>query len=125
MVVAIAVRHLRKYYRDSRHEGVLLVRDPEDHALAQNLGPLLGLSDQALNLWGRCREQRLSKPNTLLGQFAHDVEGLVPFLGLKAVNGQDDVIDSFVLAAHSLEVLLARGEHGLIALDVESDAGLG
>jgi hypothetical protein len=51
--------------------------------------------------------------------------GLVPFLGLKAVNGQDDVIDAFVLAAHSLEVLLARGEHGLIALDVESDAGLG
>ena len=51
--------------------------------------------------------------------------GLVPFLGLKAVNGQDDVIDSFVLAAHGLEVLLAHGEHGLIALDVESDAGLG
>lgn len=125
MVVAIAVRHLRKFCRDSRHEGVLLVRHPEDHALAQNLGPLLGLSDQALNLWGRCREQRLSKPNTLLGQFAHDVKGLVPFLGLKAVNGQDDVIDAFVLAAHSLEVLLARGEHGLIALDVESDAGLG
>src|SRR5271166_6269392 len=56
MVVAIAVWHLRKFCRDSRHEGVLLVRHPEDHALAQNLGPLLGLSDQALNLWGRCRE---------------------------------------------------------------------
>jgi len=56
LVVAIAVRHLRKFCRDSRHEGVLLVRHPEDHALAQNLGPLLGLSDQALNLWGRCRE---------------------------------------------------------------------
>ena len=30
--------------------------------------------------------------------------GLVPFLGLKAVNGQDDVIDAFVLAAHSLRI---------------------
>ena len=52
-----------------------------------------------MNLWGRCREQQLGEPNTLLGQFAHDVEGLVPFLGLKAVNGQDDIIDSFVVTA--------------------------
>ena len=49
----------------------------------------------------------------------------MPFLGLKAVNGQDDVIDAFVLAAGIASKSCSRGEHGLIALDVESDAGLG
>ena len=56
MVVAIAVRHYRKLSRDSRHEGVLLVGAPKRDALAQNLGPLLGLSDQALNLFGAVAE---------------------------------------------------------------------
>ena len=106
MIVAIAVRHPREFRRDSLHEGVLLVRDPEDDALAQFLGPLLRLSDQPSNLFGRRGEQRLGEPDTLLGQFAHDVEGLVPLLGLQAIDRQDDVIDSFVLPAHGFEVLL-------------------
>ena len=123
VIIAIAVRHPREFRRDPLHEGVLLVRHPEDDPLAQNLGPLLCLSDQPLNLFVRRGDQGLGEPDTLLGQFAHGVEGLVPLLGLQAVDRQDDVINSFILPAHGLEVLLARGEHGLIALNVEAIQG--
>ena len=67
MIVAITVRHPREFRRDPLDEGILLVRDLEDDAFAQPLGPLLGLCNQPLNLLGRRGEQRLSEPNTLLG----------------------------------------------------------
>ena len=51
VIIAIAVRHPREFHRDPLHEGVLLVRHPEDDPLAQFLGPLLCLSDQSSNLF--------------------------------------------------------------------------
>ena len=52
-----AVRHLRDSARFPSRRCSALVRTPERiMRSAQNLGPLLGLSDQASNLWGRCRE---------------------------------------------------------------------
>ena len=91
MVVAVAMRHVGELRRDPRHERVLLVRDPEGHRLAQGLGPLLGLGDQASDLVGRRGEQRLGEPDPLAGQFPDDVEGLVPLLGLQAVDREDDL----------------------------------
>ena len=99
VVVAVAVRHVGEFRRDPRDERVLLVRDPEAHRLAQGLGPLLGLGDQASDLVRGRREQRLGEPDPLPGQFPHDVEGLVPLLGLEAVDREDDLIDRFVVPA--------------------------
>jgi hypothetical protein len=45
MVVAVAIRHIRKFRRDSRHRGVLLVRHPKHDQFAQGFGPLPGLGD--------------------------------------------------------------------------------
>jgi hypothetical protein len=82
MVVAIAVRYGREFRRDPGHEGILLVRDPEGHRLAQVLGPSLRLGDQPSDFVGRRGEQRLGKPDPLASQFPDDVERLVSFLGL-------------------------------------------
>ena len=88
VVVAVAVRHVGEFRRDPRDERVLLVRHPEPHRLAQGLGPLLGLGDQASDLVRGGGEQRLGEPDPLPGQLPHDVEGLVPLLGLEAVDAR-------------------------------------
>jgi hypothetical protein len=54
----------------------------------------------------------------LLGQFPHDVEGLVSLLGLEAINREDDLLDRIVLPPQPLGVLLPRGEHHLVMPDV-------
>ena len=89
--------------------------------LAQGFGPLLGLGDQPSDLVGRRGDQGLGEPHALLGQLPHDVEGLVPLLGLEAVDGEDDLLDRFVLPAEQLGVLLTRGEHDLVTSDVLLD----
>ena len=45
VVVARAMRHIREFRRDPRHERVLPVRQPKSHRLAQRFGPLFGLDD--------------------------------------------------------------------------------
>ena len=118
VVVAVAVRHVGELRRDPRHERVLLVRHPERHRLAQGFGPLLGLGDQASDLVRGGGEQRLGEPDPLPGQLPDDVEGLVPLLGLEAVDREDDLADRLVVPAQGLGVLLPRGEHDLVASDV-------
>ena len=125
MVAAIAVRHPGKFPGDPGHECVLLVRDPEGDRLAQFLRPSLGLGDQPSDFDGGGREQRLGEPDTSPGQFADDVEGLVPLLGLEAVDREDDPIDPMTVLPQVLRVLPACREHRLIAADVLGDAGLG
>jgi hypothetical protein len=77
MVVAVAMRHARELRRDPGHEGVLPVRDPEHHGLAQRLGPLLGPGNQPLHLGGRRGDQGFGEPDAFPGQFPDDVKGLV------------------------------------------------
>ena len=67
MIVAVAMRHVSKLYRDPLHERVLLIRHPKPHRRAQGLGPLLGLLDQASHLVLGGREQRFREPHPLLG----------------------------------------------------------
>jgi hypothetical protein len=125
MVDAIAVRHAGEFPGDPRHEGVLLVRDPERDRLAQALRPSPGLGDQPSDFDGRRREQRLGEPDAFAGQLADDIEGLVPLLGLEAIDREDDLIGPVIVLAQGLGVLLACREHRLIAADVVGDAGLG
>ena len=84
-----------------------------------------GLGDQLLHCRGRRREQRLGKPDTLAVEFPYHVQGLVPFLGLEAVDRENDRVDRFVVPAQGLGVLLPRREHRLIALDIVRDPGFG
>ena len=56
MAGAVAMRDLGEFRRDPGEEGVLLVGDPELHRLAQPLGPLAGLGDQATDVVGGGRE---------------------------------------------------------------------
>ena len=53
-----------------------------------------------------------------LGQFPHDIERFVSFLGLQAVDREDDLINGFVLPPQRFRVLLAYGEHDLVIADV-------
>ena len=48
---------------------------------------------------GAVAESNSSATKTASGSIRARLEGLVPSLGLKAVNGQVDIIDSFVLTA--------------------------
>ena len=104
-----------------RHERVLPVRQPQRHRFAQGFGPPLGLGDEAPHLGGRRGDQRLGEPHPLPGQLPDHIEGLVTLLGLKAVDREDDLIDRFVLPQQGIGVLLARGEHPLVAMDVLAD----
>ena len=115
------MRHTRKFRRDPRHECVLLVRHPKHDRFVQGFGPLLGLGDQSSDLVGLPGNQSLGEPDLLLGQFPHDVESLVSLLGLQAVDGENQLVDRFVLPSQNLGVLLAGGEHDLIAMDVITD----
>src|SRR2546423_11821814 len=81
MVRAGAMRHIGEFPGDPRNERILPVREPEDHGLAQGLGPLLGLRDQASHLVRRGRDQGFGEPDAFLGQLADDVERLVTFSG--------------------------------------------
>ena len=123
VVRTVAVGHCREFRRDPGHEGILLVRDPEGHRLAQILGPSLRLGDQPPDLVGRRREQRLGEPDPLGGQLADDVERLVSLLGLQAVDREDEGIGLVIEPPRRLEVLLACREHRLVAVDVVGDPG--
>jgi hypothetical protein len=121
VVVAVAMGHLGELRGDPRHECVLLVGHPEGHRRAQRFGPLLGPGDQAPDLVRGGGEQRLGEPDPFLGQLPDDVEGLVPLLGLEAVDREDDLPGRLVLPPEGLGVLLPCGEHHLIMVDVPSD----
>ena len=108
VVVAVAMGHLGELRGDPRDEGVLPVGQPEGHRLVQCLGPLPGLDDQAADLGRGGGEQRLGKPDSLLGQLADDVEGLVPLLRLDAVDAEDEIRHRVVLSAERLGILLPR-----------------
>src|SRR5207248_1021684 len=97
MVRAVAMRHIGEFRGDPRHERILPVREPEGHGLAQGLGPLLGLRDQAAHLVRRGRDQRFGEPGAFLGQLADDVERLVALLGLEAIDREDDLVDRSIL----------------------------
>ena len=125
VVVAVAMGHVGELRRDPCDERVLLVRHPQPHRRAQGLGPLLGLRDQASDLVLRGREQRLGEPHPLPGQLPHDVEGLVPLLGLEAVDAEDDLRRGFVVSPQGLGVLLPCREHGLVTSDVLVDGIVG
>ena len=49
------------------------------------------------------------------------IEGLVPLLRLQAVDGQVDGVDALVSPLQVGEILLAGGEHVLVALDVQGE----
>ncbi len=121
MIVAVAMRHVRKLYRDPLHERVLLVRDPKHDLLAQGFGPLFGFGDQPLNLIVGCGDQGLGKPHPFLSEFPHHVKGLVSLLGLQPVDRKDDLIDRFVVASQGFGVLLTCGQHHLVTLNVLGD----
>ena len=121
MIVAVAMRHVRKLCRDPLHECVLLVRDPEANRLVQGRGPLLRRGDQPLNLIVGCGNQGLGKPHPLLSELPHHVKGFVSLLGLQAVDRKDDLIDRFVLPAQGFGVLLTCGQHHLVTLNVLGD----
>ena len=125
VVVAVAMGHLGELRGDPRHERVLLVGQPEGHRLAQRLGPLLGLDDQAADLVRGGGEQRLGEPDPLLGQLPDDVEGLVPLLGLEAVDAEDELRRRGVVSAERLGVVLPRREHDLVPSDVRVDGVFG
>src|SRR5262249_32193397 len=48
-------------------------------------------------------------------------KGLVTLLGLKTVDREDDLLDRFVLPEQGLGVLLARGEHDLVMVDIPGE----
>ena len=121
MIVAIAMRHAWEFHSDRGYEGILLVRNPEANRLAQRDGPLPGLGHQPLDLIGRRGDQGLSEPHALLGQFPHDVEGLVPFLRLQTIDREDDLTNGFVVLSQGCGILLTCGEHGLVTLNVLGD----
>ena len=125
VVGAVPMRDAGELRGDPGHEGVLLVRHPELHRLAKLLGPLPGLGDQAADLRGGGREQRLGEPDPLAGQLPHDVQRLVALLGLEAIDREDQVIDRVVLLAEPLGVLLAGGEHRLVTTKVRLDGVAG
>jgi hypothetical protein len=62
-----------------------------------------------------------SEPDPLLGQLPDDVEGLVPLLGLEAVDREDELGDRSVVPPQGLGVLLPCGEHHLIMVDVPGE----
>jgi hypothetical protein len=121
VIVAVAMGHVGELRGDPGHERVLLVGQPEGHRLAQRFGPLLGSDDQAADLVRGGGEQRLGEPDPLLSQLPDDVEGLVPLLGLEAVDREDDLADRVVLPPQGLGVLLPCGEHHLIMMDVSGN----
>jgi hypothetical protein len=125
MVVTIAMRDAREFRRNPRHEGILFVRDPQHDRLVQALRPALGLGDQPSDFVSCRGEQRRGEPDAFAGQFADDGEGLVPLLGLQAVDRQDDLLDRFVVLSQGLGVLLPGGEHRLVTLDVLGDGIVG
>ena len=125
MVGAVAMRHVGEFRGDPRHEGVLLVRDPKRDRLAEGGGPSFGLLDQSSDFVGRRGEQRFGEPDALACQFANDVERLVSFFGLQAVDREDDRIDPMIVLTQGLGVLLTRREHRLIASDVLGDSAFG
>jgi hypothetical protein len=125
MVVTIAMRDAREFRRNPRHEGILFVRDPQHDLLVQALRPALGLGDQPSDFVSCRGEQRRGEPDAFAGQFADDGEGLVPLLGLQAVDRQDDLLDRFVVLSQGLGVLLPGGEHRLVTLDVLGDGIVG
>ena len=45
VVVAVTMRCVGKLRRDSRHERILLILQPQRHRLVQRFGPLFGLGD--------------------------------------------------------------------------------
>jgi hypothetical protein len=125
VVRAVTMRHVREFRRDPRHERVLPVGQPKSDGLAQRVGPLFGLLDQASHLLGRCRDQRFREPHALLSQLPYGVEGLVSLLRLQAVDRKDDLVDRFILPPQELGVLLTRTEHRLVAAGVIADALVG
>jgi hypothetical protein len=125
MVGAIPMRPAGEFPGDPRDEGVLLVRDPERDRLAQEFCPSPGLGDQPPDFSDGRREQCLGEPDPLTDQLADHVEGLVPLLGLEAIDREDDLIDSVIVLAEGLGILLACRQHRLVAADVVGDARFG
>jgi hypothetical protein len=115
------MRHIRKFRGDSGHKRILPVRQPKDYCLAQGLGPLFSLDDQASHLVGRGRDQGFGEPDASLGQLADDVERLVTFLGLESIDRENDLGDRGVLLPQDFGVLLTRSEDDLIEPKVSGD----
>ena len=101
MVVAVAMRHARKFRRDPRHEASCLSDNHRPTGLPKDAAHSLAL---AIKRAPRppSRRSRFGEPHALLGQFPHDVESLVSLLGLQAVDRQNDLIDRFVLPTQGL-----------------------
>jgi hypothetical protein len=125
VVDAVAVRHVGELGGDALDEGILLVRHPQLHRLAQLLDPLLGLGQQTLHLVGAAGQQGLGEPDPLAAQLADDVEGFVPLLRLQAVDGQDQVVDVLVSRRQHGAVVVAGGDHPAVALQVAGDGVVG
>jgi hypothetical protein len=119
------VGHAFELRADGLDEGVLLVGDPQPHRLAQSGGHLAGADQQAAHFVGATGQQGLSEPDAAGGQFADGIEGLVALLGLQAVDAQPQGADVAVGQAQQVGVLLAGGEHGLVAAQVERDCVVG
>ena len=107
VVVTVTVWHAGEFRRDARHEGVLPIGQPQRHRLAQGLGPRPGLGDQTTHLSRRRGDQWHGEPHAFPRQFPHHVQGLVPLLGLQAVDREDDLIDALVVLPQRLGILLA------------------
>ena len=117
--------HAGELPADALDEGVLFVRKPQPHGLAQRLGHLTRASQQLADLGGVTGQQRLGEPNAAGVEFADGVEGLVALLRLKAVDAQPERGDVAVSQAQQFGVLLTCGQHGLVAAQVETDGVVG
>src|SRR5262249_32005902 len=125
VVGAVAVGHPRELPGDARDEGVLLVREPQPDRLAQGLGHLPRADQQPPDLVGAAGEQGLGEPDAAGVEFADGVEGLVALLRLQPVDAQPQRGHAPIGQTQQVEGLVAGGEHGLVAAQVEADGVFG
>ena len=107
--------------RDPADERILFIQHPEPHRFAEPLRPAPRLRQQLLDLCRRTGQEGLGKPNPFALQFAHDIERFVAFLRLESIDAQDHGIHVGIRGRELIGIVLASGQHLLVAMDVALD----
>ena len=122
MIVTIAMGCARKLGRDSFHESVLFVRQPQLNRLVQPSCPILGLRKQPTHFRRVTRQERFAKPHSFTHQLTDNVEGLVSFFWLQAIDAQNEEVHVLVILGQQSTILLPGRHHVLITPQVNFDS---